>query len=1178
MLIFRTCAFAAITICLCTSMGVAAQVSSFRTLDAWDILDYKGAAKISLTQDSTTPPGYGPEVVAIKGDAVIGLLKGFRLEKGEIQVLYREMQPQEMDADGLLLFHGQFGASVAEEHNAKIERAHCWMENDNDSGLHFTRLNANGRETNLLQTAGVGLVNGEWNRTGWIWQKVRVDGAKVQGKYWPAHEAEPADWQLEIDDAGLSEGRVGFRIGSGDVHIAYFAAGETLPLAAPPMAYLFPEEERLTRTDNIPLTLFTNAAKTEERSFTLRLEKDTVEILRENFTLSCAPGSQTSGLRLTTTNAEFSGIPIPLPGTLSAGRYVVRLLHENQTVSETAFEILDVAALRKRFDAVERNAGKLGTALAGLSSIDKRMPRLRVISEAALAHHQFGLTQLDSGDIEAAERSLYFALEALDELRGYKGQWLQDLAPDLTLELSPMPTPPRYPHSEDPMIMVYSPKYLIRFGVSQYEPQSWVMGQDYTVTIPWEVEGASPDRDFTITVEVCDPLKRRVVARSTKAFEIPTSRWKAGETYLHTIPLSVLAEDAKERPAVPNIADGWHIITVSVRDAKSNAPLLLDNKPVGWHGRPEAAFEAGRVYISSTPVEIQAWFKKGSGTFAGTARRVLRTKVPDPFLNHAEIQLASAPESAVGQARTERLWLRNLGKSEQEGQLVFSVYAETGRLLQRSVNNITIAPAAQELSSITWTPRYCGALKAKAEFIQKNATKTLTEETLCIAAPDSLHFHQVVRLDSRKLPHGAVQTLLHLKADKPAAEMMTVRVYADQTLLTEKTTRLNELNLPVRPHFGYYDVEIQVGDVTCAQRIIATSVLARNAKLLVNGEPFIVKGVNVHGMDSQSPARTRLQMELMKDLGFNSWRGDYPSRWQTDMAYDLNTTYSALAPFSCIGTDELFPRIDGPKLTACRELSRLFLERYVDSAGVILWNSCNEIGGETTNFIISLRPVYQQLDPARRPVHYANLYGQDRWQGQDVMAVNYYFGRGERAVDRHPIIQTSLEQGLRRGIPVIYTEYNSFYGSIHTTGAEAVRDLFGWGVKQGMSGGYLYMRFTDSSHPSVFDAGLNTHKVLDEALQETFADVAFQLIDDGQGSTALQITNKRDATLRKLRLNLVANGIPQPQRLLADLKSRAILQSLIPQEKDLQSLELSGTLSFESHHGIASTVEFRLIK
>ena len=31
-----------------------------------------------------------------------------------------------------------------------------------------------------------------------------------------------------------------------------------------------------------------------------------------------------------------------------------------------------------------------------------------------------------------------------------------------------------------------------------------------------------------------------------------------------------------------------------------------------------------------------AWFKKGSGTVAGTAHRVLRTTVPDPFLNHAQ--------------------------------------------------------------------------------------------------------------------------------------------------------------------------------------------------------------------------------------------------------------------------------------------------------------------------------------------------------------------------------------------------------------------------------------------------------------------------------------------------------------------------------------------------------------
>ena len=43
----------------------------------------------------------------------------------------------------------------------------------------------------------------------------------------------------------------------------------------------------------------------------------------------------------------------------------------------------------------------------------------------------------------------------------------------------------------------------------------------------------------------------------------------------------------------------------------------------------------------------KAWFKKGSGTFAGTAPRVLRTKVPDPYLNHVRPGLLGSGLSAV---------------------------------------------------------------------------------------------------------------------------------------------------------------------------------------------------------------------------------------------------------------------------------------------------------------------------------------------------------------------------------------------------------------------------------------------------------------------------------------------------------------------------------------------------
>ncbi len=69
--------------------------------------------------------------------------------------------------------------------------------------------------------------------------------------------------------------------------------------------------------------------------------------------------------------------------------------------------------------------------------------------------------------------------------------------------------------------------------------------------------------------------------------------------------------------------------------------------------------------MRTTYREALAWFEKGSGTVAGTARRVLRTTVPDPFLNPANptsaknrplISLATTcgsgwPESPVAQSR-----------------------------------------------------------------------------------------------------------------------------------------------------------------------------------------------------------------------------------------------------------------------------------------------------------------------------------------------------------------------------------------------------------------------------------------------------------------------------------------------------------------------------------------------
>ena len=167
---------------------------------------------------------------------------------------------------------------------------------------------------------------------------------------------------------------------------------------------------------------------------------------------------------------------------------------------------------------------------------------------------------------------------------------------------------------------------------------------------------------------------------------------------------------------------------------------------------------------------------------------------------------------------------------------------------------------------------------------------------------------------------------------------------------------------------------VNIGEYKYADRIIATVVEVNGMDIIVNGEPFLIKGVNVHGLDGGSPEKTASMMRIMRELGFNAWRGDYPPHWQMELAYELNSFYTVLGPFSCTPTEEIFARQAGPPMTTARELSRLLVERYYQSAGVLLWNSCNEITGEKEDFLVSLLPVFKAHDPYKRPVHYSNLF------------------------------------------------------------------------------------------------------------------------------------------------------------------------------------------------------------
>jgi len=382
------------------------------------------------------------------------------------------------------------------------------------------------------------------------------------------------------------------------------------------------------------------------------------------------------------------------------------------------------------------------------------------------------------------------------------------------------------------------------------------------------------------------------------------------------------------------------------------------------------------------------------------------------------------------------------------------------------------------------------------------------------------------------------------------------------------------------PWFGYYDVVANAGDYEYHERLVATVCETDGMDILVNGEPFIVKGVNVHAFDSGSRENTRTMMRILTELGFNTFRGDYPPLWQIEMGYEMNAGWLVLAPYSVTSTEEIFKRCDGPPLVTTREITRRFVERYRDCAGTLFWNSCNEITGETPDFLISQYGVIKTFDPYGRPVLYANLFGQDFHQGQDFMGVNYYFGRPERAKNRQPMVLRSIKVARKYSLPLVYTEYNSWWGNVHSTGVEAVRDLFEFGLEHGMSGGYFYQKYDDSTrHPGVFDRSYNTYKILNDALREAFADADVSLAETADGTARLRVSNKRRFTLREVVLEPIVGGRriePITVADIAPMDSRTV-EIPLPSGALTQGCAIDGTLRFVTHHGFRSTLPVHVL-
>jgi hypothetical protein len=1121
--------------------SVFAQVTS----DSFDFLDFEGNAVIEDATDHSAPPGYGPQVIHLRGEHVLGLAKGAQLASGTLVALYRELDPTDLDADGILVFGAQYGEDTEAAHNTKALLPHAWLEQDDDSGLHFRYVTVDGTEKTAGDQPGRGLVGNPWNVTGWIWQKVQIEEGHLRAKYWPAHKEEPEEWVIDTPFDAPTAGRIGFRIGSGDIHLAHFAWSEADIAIEPPQAWLFPDQPNLALTGEAVFRLFLRSETDGTGEFELHLADESGVVARHGFSQKLKTGYNEVQLSISTGDTSAPGaVTLAMDKNLVPGERTLSLtIKDGIEIASTRFAVRDEESLKKRIDLVTEGIQKIRQVLKGEltqqfvasfpDDYDEAMSQdlSELIADVSAAHLDDATGHLNQGDALAAVQALQYAEVALAEMRGFKGLYVNQFFRGLLDERWPSMPDSSVPPSERKHQFVYSPWEWLSEPRTVIEPvASAVMGR--YVAVRGDLQCCSTPMNFRL--ELTSPLQTRIVASFNGSVTSDKPLWTS----------HVLQEIRESLQAQPAVLDEYHKLLISLTHPETGASYLLQpNKyrerlPVisPPDGPPGTAYGIGEMYVSSAPIKLEM----------------------QPWPNRT---------------RCIATWL---GSMELECDLALTVTAVNGEVLYQDMKPLRFEQR-EDINTISFRPdlNVTGPLLFNVKVLQNG--QVLAEAK---ALNNYAHSRGTVMRGNAIVTNGlgSPRTSINISLDRSPAAPVHAQVYADGRLVGETTSSEETFTIEAEPWFGYYDVILDFGEFRHIERIIATVVETRDGQLLVNGEPFIIKGLNVHGMDASSPERTRNMMRIFKDLGFNMLRGDYPPRWEVDMAYEENLAWTVLAPYSCTDTDEIFARFDGPPMAAAREQTRIFIDRYVDSAGVLLWNSANEVEGDLTNFIRSLYPVYKHFDPYKRPVHYANLFAQNRWQGQDAMSINYYFNEGETPEARHPMILRDIKAAKEHGLPVFYTEFNSWHGAVHSSGVAAMEGLFDWGIEQGMCGGFFYYRFNSDRHPGVIDDGFNTHKLLNDALRKSFADAELTLVERTADHLQLELRNRRPFALRKLRLEGNVNGVSLEEQSFDNFAANETRMVSLPLPDQLPgpSLALEGHLHFETHHGFREAVTFRL--
>jgi hypothetical protein len=942
---------------------------------------------------------------------------------------------------------------------------------------------------------------------------------------------------LHAKHSNQLSGRFGVRGWSAHARIAFFQASEKNITIDPPGCYLY-TQKNLVLDNRVPQSTLYVFLEQAQLQVDVRLYISNNGTSKEEFFDKMDFSVGSNRLEIISDEETAKQNYFDIPKLLDDGVYdfEIELKDSNGEVLGTDIRRIKFHSnkvIHEKISHLSQQAEDLSNKIINIQAGRYRANRYDVASQAARAMLDLAKERIQVGNQDGAERVVSYADQIIQSAD-------------------------TFPHGQQ-----HSGDYSLRFGDVSLSSQSLVMGQTYSMTIPWIVTGKTVDRDYHFCYFLCDEYGKNV-HNFEKHTSSQTSQWEPGvhqQQIQFSIPSQIIPYDEKNK-TLPPVFTGPHFLAVFVFDPKKSTSnperpwTLLDN--------PEAIkfFNVGSKYILK-PVYVS--------------------------FEAVEISQVNLPETEVLKNTIIGIGLKNVSENKNDLSCAITIRTASGEVIFEAFEKATSTTGAEELLNFNWTPHWAGQFDVTVQVFQNSKFLTKVNRAWNIQLPKEMTVN-VIRenhvLVEKNFYTPIIYEAIHTKQQNINSCFVSVWNEEEELFNKEfnlqKTKHQLKKRLKVQPSWGYYYIrsKFKMGASIFfhEKQIIATVVEIRDKQIIINGEPFIMKGVNVHGLWGNSREITDRSMKIMKEYGFNTLRGDFPNLWLVDLAHQNNLCWMVLGEFSCASTNDIYNRFEQNPLAGAQEITRQFIHAYRENAGVLFWNSCNEIGEELDEFLITLYPCFHVYDPYLRPVNYANLYGQDNWRGQDIMGINYYFGLNQKAKDRQPIIQRSVQVGFEKNLPVIYTEFNSFWGVHEQTGVEAIEDLGQFGLDIGMSGGTFYKLLdVTGKHPGLLDAHsrLQVRKPMGEALKYYHADAKVELLKRDGSEITLTIQNKRNFTLRNPVLKLLAANIPlkvvELENIQPEKNQKVTL--IIPNELMERSVRLSGSLTFETHFGLENKID-----